>query len=89
MTNIKTFVDKWAESEPGVDLIYGYYCELVHPNLGSTFLVMGNGGSPIAVGGKNTKTLGRKVAIDGLSLLSPIIKEAGKNLAALGASELR
>ena len=54
-TNVKTSIDNLAKDEPGIPLIYDYYCEIVHPNLGRTFLLMGDDQSHIAIGGNNSK----------------------------------
>lgn len=37
--NVKTCIDKWALKEPGVMIAYDLFCDLVHPNIGSSFLV--------------------------------------------------
>jgi hypothetical protein len=37
--NILTCVEKWAEETPAVLVAYNLFCELVHPNIGSSFLV--------------------------------------------------
>jgi hypothetical protein len=37
--NVLTCVEKWARDEPGVLIAYNLFCDLVHPNIGSAFLV--------------------------------------------------
>jgi hypothetical protein len=37
--NVQTCIDKWAEETPEVLIAYSLFCDLVHPNIGSTFLV--------------------------------------------------
>jgi hypothetical protein len=37
--NVLTCVEKWAEATPEVLIAYNLFCDLVHPNIGSTFLV--------------------------------------------------
>jgi hypothetical protein len=37
--NALTCVEKWAEETPEILIAYNLFCDLVHPNIGSTFLV--------------------------------------------------
>ena len=37
--NVMTCVEKWAEKSPEILFIYNLFCDLVHPNIGSSFLV--------------------------------------------------
>jgi hypothetical protein len=37
--NVLTCVEKWAEDNPNILVAYNLFCELVHPNIGSAFLV--------------------------------------------------
>ena len=37
--NVLTCIRKWAREEPNVMILYELLCDMVHPNLGSTFLV--------------------------------------------------
>jgi hypothetical protein len=37
--NVLTCIEKWAKEEPGVLIAYNLFCDLVHPNIGSSFLV--------------------------------------------------
>ncbi len=37
--NVATCIDKWAVETPEVQMIYNLFCDLVHPNIGSNFLV--------------------------------------------------
>lgn len=37
--NILTCIEKWAEETPEVLIAYNLFCDLVHPNIGSSFLV--------------------------------------------------
>lgn len=39
--NVVTCIDHWTESEPMVKVTYDLFCELVHPNTGSTLLMAG------------------------------------------------
>lgn len=37
--NVLTCIEKWAEQTPEVLITYNLFCDLVHPNIGSFFLV--------------------------------------------------
>jgi hypothetical protein len=37
--NVLTCIEKWAEEKPEVLIAYNLFCDLVHPNIGSAFLV--------------------------------------------------
>lgn len=37
--NVLTCVESWAVAEPSVLVVYGLFCDLVHPNIGSSFLI--------------------------------------------------
>ena len=37
--NVLTCIEKWAELTPEVLIAYNLFCDLVHPNMGSSFLV--------------------------------------------------
>jgi hypothetical protein len=37
--NVMTCIEKWGEETPMIMVIYALFCDLVHPNIGSAFLV--------------------------------------------------
>ncbi|HXX76680.1 MAG TPA: hypothetical protein VEI50_16230 [Nitrospiraceae bacterium] len=69
--------------KPGIALIYDFFCELVHPNLGSNFLMMGARDGSLHVAGSTDKSVGGSLTIEGIKFLGPIIKEASLNMAKL------
>ena len=81
--SVLTALDSWMADEPGVVLIYDFFCELVHPNLGSNFLAMGAQNGALNVGGSTKKSVGRSLVIEGIQFLAPVIKEASLNMATL------
>lgn len=81
--NIETAIKSWMGDEGGIILVYDFFCELVHPNLGSNFLVMGARDGSLHVAGPTVKSLGRSLTIEGIKYLAPIIKEASSNMASL------
>lgn len=74
--NAYTAVQKWAEIEPAIMLCYSFFCELVHPNLGSNFLVMGSKDGKIQVGGGVTKSVGNGLCLEGVKMIGGVLKEA-------------
>ncbi len=74
--NVKTTISKWAKDQPEVLLAYDFFCELVHPNLGSNFMMMGYKDTSVEVCGTTEKALARSIAIEGIQFLAPVIKEA-------------
>jgi len=81
--NIQTAINTWMADEAGIVLIYDFFCELVHPNLGSNFLVMGAQDGSLHVAGPTLKSVGRSLTIEGIKFLVPVIKEASLNMARL------
>lgn len=56
--NVKTCLDKWVEEQPEIKVLYDLFCDLVHPNIGSTFLVMKGGNGSIIFGGNEGHSIG-------------------------------
>ncbi|MEI7516199.1 MAG: hypothetical protein WCK81_12500 [Betaproteobacteria bacterium] len=81
--NVQTAINKWGEDSHGVQLAYAFFCELVHPNLGSNFLVMGVGNGNLHVGGDTKKVVARSIAAEGIRFLGPVLKQALNDLAVL------
>jgi hypothetical protein len=77
--NVKTTIDAWSSTEPAITLLYDYFCELVHPNIGSNFLVV-TGCDAVHSAGTLEKDLGRSLAVEGLELLAPVVKEASARM---------
>jgi hypothetical protein len=68
--NVLTAIERWASEEPGVLLTYEYFCELVHPNLGSNFLVMGSDANRLVVGKRSTKDVAKDLCVRGLPMIA-------------------
>lgn len=83
--NIQTAIDHWIKDEPGIALFYDFYCELVHPNLGSNFLVMGASDGQLSVGGTVNKSVARSIVREGITFLGPVLKRASGCMASLVA----
>jgi hypothetical protein len=86
--NVVTTIDKWAKDEPAVRLAYDFFCELVHPNVGSSFMIMGSRNTELEVGAHSKKELAKSLAIEGVQFLAPSLREASdcfRNLIAWSA----
>lgn len=55
---ISRLLDSWAKDEPYLHLSYNFFSELVHPNLGSNFLLMGVDNGRVLIGGRTKKSVG-------------------------------
>lgn len=76
-------IDAWVSDVPTIALIYDFFCEVVHPNLGSNFLVMGADNGSLYVAANREKTVGRSLAIEGIELVAPVVREASACMAQL------
>jgi len=45
--NVLTCIERWAEQTPEVLIAYNLFCDLVHPNIGSSFLVASTSNSEL------------------------------------------
>lgn len=81
--NVKTMIDAWVSGEPTIALIYDFFSEVVHPNLGSNFLVMGADSGSLYVDASREKTIGRSLAVEGIELVTPVVREASACMAQL------
>jgi hypothetical protein len=52
-TNVLTYLDKWYSKDKYARMVYAYLSELSHPNVGCSFLVMGDEASFVAVVGSS------------------------------------
>lgn len=81
--NVQTTLDAWSKEQPEIALSYDFFCELVHPNLGSNFMIMGAKDKSLQLCGKTAKGVGRSLAIEGIQLLTPVVREASLLMANL------
>lgn len=52
-TNIKTCLTHWQKDSPNLESLYDLLCDLVHPNLGSNFLVLKSLKGELVAGGRD------------------------------------
>lgn len=82
--NVQTAIDQWSKEHAGIALAYDYLCELVHPNLGSNFLVMGATGNNLTIGGASNKEIAGGLCDEAVCLLaSTAIRDGAMHLAVL------
>lgn len=85
--NVYTCIEKWAVSEPGALLTYNLFCELVHPNVGSNFLVASFESGVMHFGSGQGTSMGRRIAQQSVPLLGAlVIREFGESLYRLMAT---
>lgn len=67
--NTSTCMDKWGAEEPKSVVAYNLFCDLVHPNVGSSFLVASFSGEQLFFSPDKGESLGAHIAEDTLPLL--------------------
>lgn len=67
--NVLTCIEKWADDTPEVLIAYSLFCDLVHPNIGSTFLVASTSDKGLYF----TPTKGKSVGADIFRQSFPIL----------------
>ncbi len=77
--NVQTAIDHWAKAEPGIHIAYDIFCDLVHPNLGSNFLVMTRDEGRLRVDPQGASAIGFDIFRQSLPLLvSSAIREGAR-----------
>jgi hypothetical protein len=74
--NILTCLKKWERNRPGVNELYGLFCDLVHPNMGSVLLHMRVEGNQLLMDDRGGRTLGRAIAERTSDQLLALLREA-------------
>jgi hypothetical protein len=69
-------IKSWTEDDPSITVLYDLFCDLVHPNLGSTLLVVKIWPDGTGVGGSRGYPFGRDLFAKTIAGLIHIIKEA-------------
>ncbi len=68
--NVLTTIEQWGKDVPLVSLAYEYFCELVHPNVGNNFLVMGSKSGTLVIGKSSTKNVARSFCEEGIPMIA-------------------
>jgi hypothetical protein len=79
---ISKCLDAWFMDDPElVALSYNFFCDLVHPNLGSNLLLTGINEGNVQIGKNSNRAIGKSISREAVTLLTPSIREAATQLA--------
>jgi hypothetical protein len=79
--NVTTCIDKWAAVSPGVQVVYDLFCDMVHPNVGSAFLVASVGPGGLYFAKNKGDSIGRQIFEQSFPMLVSIThKEFGDSI---------
>lgn len=67
--NVLTCVERWAAESPEVLIAYNLFCDLVHPNVGSTFLVASTSPEGLFFSRFRGEPVGRQIFEESLPIL--------------------
>jgi hypothetical protein len=82
--NVLTCIEKWAEQTQEVMVAYKLFCDLVHPNLGSNFLVASMDSETLYFTKKHPELVGQQIFEQSFPiLLSSTMQPFGQYLSAL------
>lgn len=85
--NVMTCIEKWAKEVPTVLVTYGLFCDLVHPNIGSGFLVASTDATGLHFCPSKGPSVGESILEQSLPfLVACTLKPFGDHLAMLIAS---
>lgn len=70
-----TILRDWSNKVPQVHAFYAFFCDLVHPNLGSNLLLMGTSKDVLQIGGDSNKSLGKKICQESLIFIAFCLNE--------------
>jgi len=68
-------IKDWTEDDPSITILYGLFCDLVHPNLGSTLLTARVWSDGTGVGGSRGYPFGRDLFAKTIAGLMQVIQE--------------
>jgi len=82
--NVLTCIEKWAEETPEVLIAYNLFCDLVHPNIGSSFLVASTNDRGLYFTPSKSRSVGADIFEQSFPILvSVTLKPFGENLSLL------
>jgi len=68
-TNVLTCIENWGKTSPEIMVIYNLFCDLVHPNMGSTFLVASMNNDGLHFTQSRGSSMGAKIFEQSLPML--------------------
>lgn len=84
--NVLTCVESWAMETPEVLIVYNLFCDLVHPNIGSTMLVASSSNDRLYFSKFRGEPLGRAIVEQSLPMLLSLTQKPLGDLLPLLAS---
>jgi hypothetical protein len=82
--NVTTCIDKWAAVSSGVQVVYDLFCDMVHPNVGSAFLVASVGPDGLYFAKNKGDSIGRQIFEKSFPMLgSTTLKPFGESILVL------
>ena len=85
--NVMTCIERWAKESPAVLVTYSLFCDLVHPNIGSAFLVASTDSAALHFCQTKGDSVGQSIVSQTLPFLSACtLKPFGDHLGMLIAS---
>jgi len=80
-------IKSWAAVSPGIGVVYDLFCDMVHPNIGSTFLVASVGAGGLYFAKHRGESVGKRIFERSFPMLvSATQKQIGESLAVLMAT---
>jgi len=73
-------IKEWNKADPSIKVLYDLFCDLVHPNLGSTLLVARVWSDGVGIGGQKGYPAGREIFIKTIAGPLQVIQEVTKLL---------
>jgi len=86
--HVQTCLQKWYKESPKLQSLYDLMCDLVHPNLGSTFLVIRSEDGKLVAGGKGGSNLSLFIVAPTLAGIIGAYKEIQNALISLDGFKL-
>jgi hypothetical protein len=68
-TNVLTCIENWGKETPAIIVIYNLFCDLVHPNMGNTFLVASMNRDGLHFAQSRGSSMGAKIFEQSLPML--------------------
>ena len=78
--NVLTCLQKWIEEEQSIHNLYALFCDLVHPNLGSTLLISNVVDNQICIGGHSGDAIALEIVNRTFKQVLSIFKEVSEQL---------
>lgn len=78
--NVLTCLQKWMQEDQSIHDLYSLFCDLVHPNLGSTLLISNVVNNQICIGGHSGEAIALEIVNRTFKQLLSIFREVSEQL---------